>query len=110
MIQYPNSAYGFCEECRKTAVPSTLEFEDGTFALVCPTCAEFDSDEAESILPDCCEVKGCRKTAVTLCGKCGDAICNFHENSDGYCDVCSPLPAKYSSSRGWSSDGHYLKH
>lgn len=99
MKMYEGSAYGFCEICRKTDVPSTLE-RDGGFDIVCPTCMEQECDAAESILPDACSFRGCTRAAITLCGKCEDAICTFHENKDGLCDVCSPL-MRSNYNQGW---------
>lgn len=102
MKMYAGSMYGFCEVCRKTDVPTTLERDD-LVEIVCPTCMEAECDEAESILPDVCSFRGCANVAVTICAKCLDAICTFHENKDGQCDVCSPL-MRSNYSKGWSSD------
>lgn len=91
MNVYKDSAYGFCEICRKTDIPTTIELPDGTLELLCPSCAEAMHDDAESILPDKCEFGNCPREAIAICLKCGDAICNFHENKDGMCDACSPM-------------------
>jgi hypothetical protein len=97
---YDNSAYGFCEICRKTDIPTTFEGSDGSFELICPSCAEATFDLADSILPELCEFGNCVREAISLCTKCMDAVCNFHENKDGMCDACSPMTSQYS--RGWS--------
>lgn len=93
MNLYENSGYGFCEICRKTDIPTTTQLEYGTIELICPSCAEAMHDDVESILPEQCEFGNCAREAITICLKCGDAICNFHENKDGMCDGCSPLPS-----------------
>lgn len=96
---YEGTSYGFCEICRKTDVPTTLDKPDGTFEVLCPTCCADVYEDAETIL-DVCEVRGCSRGAVTICSKCGDAICNFHENGDGLCDICTPPAPQYN--RGWT--------
>lgn len=103
MKVYEGSSYGFCEECRKTDIPTTIEYPDGTFGVICPTCAAAEYETAEAILPDACAFRGCDRIAVTLCSKCEDAICTFHENKDGMCDVCSPVVSSYN--RGWTGHG-----
>lgn len=99
---YDDSAYAFCEICRKTDIPTTLENVDGSFELICPSCAEAMFDNVESVLPELCQYGNCAREAISLCTKCADAICNFHENKDGMCDACSPLTSQYTYSRGWS--------
>lgn len=101
---YPNTAYVFCDVCRKTGIPTTLELADGSLEILCASCAEQEFDPAVSVLPNVCDFRSCTKEAVTFCAKCMDAICTFHENRDGMCDMCSPMMGSYT--RGWAGSGH----
>jgi hypothetical protein len=101
MNTYPNSAYGFCEDCHMTVIPATLEYEGGLHFTVCPNCAGKEFEDAESIIPDRCTFGGCHRVAVGVCPSCEDAMCSFHDRG-GWCDVCAPMQ---SYTRGWTASG-----
>lgn len=103
MKMYPDSSYGFCEDCRQTNIATTIDFPDGNFAIICPACASDVYDDAQLNVIEACVFGGCIRETVSICVKCGDSVCSFHENRDGMCDTCSPLVSGYS--RGWSGVG-----
>jgi hypothetical protein len=81
--------YAFCEACRKTDIPTTIEHEGGDFDLVCPTCAAQMYADADTREEEKCEKHSCHRLASSICSKCGDNICSFHDNTDAMCDDCS---------------------
>lgn len=105
MNQYENSAYGFCENCRKTDVPSVIEYESGKFDLICPTCAAREYDDADLIAKALCWEKHCVRVSEDRCLQCDDPLCVTH-TYDGYCSSC--VPRDYS--KGWQSQGHGFHH